>query len=296
VNTDTRTELFGDPEGLAKHQFRTAQELCAECRDYHAIWPYRRLSRMIFGIEASADIAEALLKSVTPRNGRILIAGAADAGMLALTDKATRRLTPSIDVADRCPTPLAICRRYARAHKLSIRTLHLDFGGLPQEQRYDVVFGDCVLQFLPRRFRVAFLKRLAQSMTDRGALILVERRRTGSEERSRWKDYASETLSALAKQGIRLPEDEAAFQRRLDNVVHARRTRISHASENLESVLAEAGFRVNTSIGHERLRSVILPNGERVTVGIAVASPGGTGRVRETARASGASRKPLTAS
>ena len=289
------TELFGDPEGLAKHQFRAAQELCAECRDYHAVWPYRRLSRMIFGIEASADIAETLLKSVTPRNGRILIAGAADAGMLALTAKATKGLTPSIDVADRCPTPLATCRRYARMHGLSIRTLHLDFGGLPQEQRYDVVFGDCVLLFLPRRFRVAFLRRIAQAMTADSALVLIERLRTGSEERSRRKDYASVTLSALERRGITLPEDELTFRRRLDRVVNARRARISHASETLESVLAEAGFRANTSTGHDRLRSAILPNGERVTVEIAVASPGGTGRVRDTARAAVPSR-PLPAS
>ena len=135
-------ELFGDPGSFAAYQFRLAQELCAECRDYHAIWPYRRLSRTVSGIEATADIVGALLRESTQPNGRILIAGAADAGVLALTVQATENLTPFIDVADRCPTPLAVCRRFAETHGFSITTLHLDLGSFAPAQHYDVVFGD----------------------------------------------------------------------------------------------------------------------------------------------------------
>jgi hypothetical protein len=296
VRTDSLSKLFGDPEGLAKTQFRLAQELCAECRDYHATWPYRRLSRMIFGIEASVDIVGPLLRRVTPPNGRILVAGAADAGMLALTAQATKTRTPSIDVADHCPTPLAICRRFARTQKLSMRTRHLEFGSPALIARYDVIFGDCILQFLPRRFRVAFLKNLRQAMTENGALVVVERLRTGSEDRSRRRDYAAETLDALARRDIELPEDALAFRRRLERVVSARRARISLASENLPSVLAEAGFHVAPLSAHEGQRTAILPNGERVTMEIAVASPRRTGSMRESTDAPARSRRHQAAS
>jgi hypothetical protein len=118
--------LFGDPLRLAGYQFRLAQDLCAECRDYHALWPYRRLSGMVFGVETGASIVEALFRDVTPPNGRVLIVGSADAGPTDLVVRATKGLAPSIDVVDRCATPLAVCRRYAEMHGLSISTRRLD--------------------------------------------------------------------------------------------------------------------------------------------------------------------------
>jgi len=268
-------ELFGDPGTLAPYQFRLAQDLCAECRDYHAIWPYRRLSRTVSGIEATADIVEALLREATQPNGRILIAGAGDAGMLALTVQATKNLTPFIDVADRCQTPLAVCRRYAETHGLTITTLHLDFGSSTLAQRYDVVFGDCILQFVPRQFHVEVLRRLAQAMTKRSTLVLVERLRASAGSESRRGDRAAETLSGLAAQGIELPEDEPAFLLRLNRMLNAQRTRIADYSVpcDLSSCLAEAGFHLRDLSDPDRQRTAPLPDGESVTMKIAVASP-----------------------
>ena len=261
------TDLFGDPLELAPQQFSTAQKLCGDCRDCHALWPYRRLSRMVVGIEGSADMVQALLRELTPPNGRILIAGSADAGMLALTARATEALNPSIDVADRCATPLATCGRYAERHELSFTPFHLDIRSSVPPRRYDVVYGDCILQFMPRPDRVDFLRSLALALTDRGALIFVERLRTGDEESSRRRDHALEMLDALAALGIALPEDEAAFRRKLDATVIGRRERLP--SQRLEPVLVEAGFVVSAE--HERTGT--LPNGESVTMEIAVASP-----------------------
>jgi hypothetical protein len=273
ISTSLATELFGDPLGLAPHQFRMAQDLCAECRDYHALWPYRRLSRMVLGIEGSADIVQTLLRQVTPPNGRILIAGSADAGMLAMTAHATRDLKPFIDVADRCPTPLATCRRYAAMQGLSFTPVQMDIRKSAPPQLYDVVYGDCVLQFMPRRDRVGFLRRLGRAMTERGTLIFVERLRTGREEGSRRRDHAFETLDALAALGIELPEDEASFRLRLDAIVTTRRERLDAGSERLESALVAAGFHVSALGGDEQQRTGILPNGESVTMEIVVASP-----------------------
>jgi hypothetical protein len=266
-------DLLGDPEALAPHQFRLAQELCATCRDYHAIWSYRRLSRTVSGIEATADIVEALLREATRPNGRILIAGAADAGLLALAAQATRTLTPSIDVADRCPTPLAVCRRYAETHGLSIATVLLEFGSRPPPRRYDVVFGDCILQFVPRQSHVEILRNLGQAMTKGSTLVLVERLRTRTGE-SRAVDRGAETLKGLAAHGIELPEDEPAFLQRLNRMLDAQKLRIADysAPSDLSSSLADAGFRVRELGDSDRERTVTVADGGRVTMRIAIAS------------------------
>lgn len=280
--TSRVTELFGDPAGLAKYQFRLAQDLCAECRDYHALWPYRRLSGMVFGIETSAEIVVPLLREVTPPNGRILIIGSADAGMMDLTVRATNTLTPSIHVADRCSTPLEVCRRHAKTHGFSITTVPMDFRSSAPPGRYDVVFGHCILQFVPQHLRVDFLSRLNQAMTERGALVLVERLRTGDEDELRQRDYAAETIDALVGQGIELPEEEAAFRLRLDRIVNVRRTRITNclAPNDLRSSLAEAGFQIREVANHDKQRTVVLPNGESVTLEVALALPKRNGHGR----------------
>ena len=274
-STSGARELFGDPAILAQHQFRLAHELCAECRDYHATWPYRRLSRTVGGIEANADITEALLREGVQPNARILIAGAADAGMLALTADATKNLTPSIDVVDRCPTPLAVCRLYAKTRGLSINTLELDFSSSVLPHRYDVVYGDCILQFVPHQLHVDVLRRLGQAMTKRGTLILVERLRASGEYGSRSRDRAVETLNALTARGIKLPEDEAGFVLRLNRMLNAHRTRINEypAPSNLSSFLAAAGFRLRELSDANREQTDVLPNGETVTIKITVAFP-----------------------
>jgi hypothetical protein len=272
-------ELLGDPAGLAEYQFRLAMERCAECRDYHAVWPYRRLSLTVAGIESTADIVGQLFRDALPLNGRILIAGAADAGMLALTAGETKSLKPRIDVADRCPTPLAVCRRYAESQGLSIRTLQLDLTERLPSERYDVVFADCVLQFVPREAHVGFLSRLREAMTSRSALVLVERLRMSKAEGSGSgrKDRAGGIVAALAANRIPLPEHEASFALRLNSMLNTRQTRFADfsAADELSDRVAQAGYRLRPLGKDDSQRTVYLQNGDRVVMTMVVGSPTG---------------------
>jgi hypothetical protein len=270
-------DLLGDPEGLAEYQFQLALERCAHCRDYHAVWPYRRLALTVAGIESTADVVGKSLRDVVQRDGRILIAGAADAGMLALTADATRKLHPQIDVADRCPTPLAACRRYAEAQGLPIGTYQLDLADRLPPHRYDAVFADCVLQFVPREAHVDFLTRLREAMNRRSVLILVERLRTPKPDSPARRDRAGEIVAALAKNGVPLTEDEATFVQRLNGMLSARQTRFADfsAADELPSRVVQAGFRLKPLSDDERQRTVFLANGDRVVMTLVVASPAG---------------------
>jgi hypothetical protein len=214
---------------------------------------------------------------VVQRDGRILIAGAADAGMLALTANATKNLHPQIDVADRCPTPLAVCRRYAEAQGFPVGALHVDLADRWPPHRYDAVFADCVLQFVPREAHVGFLRRLRETMNRRSVLILVERLRTPKPGSPPRRDRAAELVAALAENGIPLPEDEATFVQRLNGMLSARQTRFADfsAADELPSRVVQAGFRLKTLGDDERQRTVFLANGDRVVMTLVVASPAG---------------------
>src|SRR5215467_4124293 len=108
---DLREDLFQ----LAEHGFHTAARFCKSCYHYHALWGYERLAGIKSnGFETERDLLEPLLNSELPERGRVLIAGAADAGLLAFTAQTMHNRVGAITVADRCPTPLEVCRRYAQ--------------------------------------------------------------------------------------------------------------------------------------------------------------------------------------
>lgn len=251
--TSRGVALLGNPEGLAEYQFRHALDHCGDCRDYHAVWAYRRLSRTVSGIEPTASLVGRLLREVVPPGGTILIAGAADAGLLALAANATQGLAPTIHVADRCPTPLAVCRRYAETRGLSIVTHELDFNRATPPARYDAVMADCVLQFVPRESHTDVLRRLRETMAPRSVLVLAERLRSiDSPDRDR--DRAA---AALAEDGVPLPEDRSSFEQRLNRMLEAQRLRIAQcaATEHIALRMTEAGFRV-WDLSNEQIVSV----------------------------------------
>jgi hypothetical protein len=268
-------KLLGDPERLASVQFEHALAQCGECRDYHAVWIYRRLSRTLSGIESTAHIVGRLLRRAVPAGGRVLIAGAADAGLLDLVAGATHALAPLIDVADRCPTPLAVCRRYAESHGLSIATHQVDFGVQMPPGHYDAVLGDCVLQFVPHELHVDVLSRLRGVMNPNGALVLVERIRTKGYAGSTLIDRAAEAVNALAAEGVELPEDRASFQLRLNSMLAAQRERLARCrvADNLGGHVERAGFRIWDLPQEAREHVTVVPGGDSVSMNIIAASP-----------------------
>jgi len=269
------TKLLGDPEGLVSFQFRHALAHCGDCRDYHAIWMYRRLSRTLSGIESTACILGLLLRRAVPAGGRVLIAGAADAGLLDLVAGATQGLAPLIDVADRCPTPLAVCRRYAESNGLSIATHQVDFGAHMPPQRYDAILGDCVLQFVPHESHGDVLRRLRGVTNPNGALVLIDRIRIKGYGESAQADRAADAVTTLAAQGVELPEDRAAFQLRLNRMLAAQRERLARCrvTDGLAAQVESAGFRIWDLPDDEREHVTVVPGGDSVRVNIIVASP-----------------------
>jgi hypothetical protein len=242
-------ELYGDPLRLAEMQFRLAHKLCGTCRDYHATWAYRRLSGLYIGIDGDDDILQARLRTGTPENGCVLICGSADAGQLALVAHATAGLSPRIDVADRCPTPLAVCRAYAEREGIAVETFALDLSNEVPDREYDLILAHLFVHFLPLNVRVEFFRRLASRMARGAVLIVAELERAYA----RVEIENLKIVRALAERGVTLPEDEASFLKKFENVPRSRGPRHEAVAPGaLRAALLEAGFRIDGWDEHRR--------------------------------------------
>ena len=80
------TERLSD---LAAQAYQLSDRLCGSCRDLHALWPYIRLSRSSTGVEVEGSRLTQVLRQLIADGRRdVLIAGAADTGLLALVARA----------------------------------------------------------------------------------------------------------------------------------------------------------------------------------------------------------------
>jgi hypothetical protein len=244
--------LLGDPKELARQQFELAGELCGSCRDYHALWPYRRLAHLIAGVEGAYELLRLLLRASIPPNGSVLIAGCADAGMLALASKALEGIPCSIAVADRCLTPLAVCRRYADKHGLLITTHETDLGKESLGARYDVVLGHGSLRFSSKADHLAYLRAVGKLLAPGGTLLQAEPYIISVAE-TFFASYDQTMLEMLERQGIALPESEPAFRARIARTVGAMKERASHGlgARELAMIVDGAGLVLRVACEYE---------------------------------------------
>src|SRR4051794_16578274 len=114
-----------DAELLAqvKYQLPMAHKHCTGCRDYHALYGYLRLAKPNDYFEAGRESLQRLVREHCASGGRSLIAGAADSRLFALVAQTTSGFGSAITVADRCRTPLLVCRRYAERRGLAVATI-----------------------------------------------------------------------------------------------------------------------------------------------------------------------------
>jgi hypothetical protein len=253
-HTDAMADLFGDPVALAELQFEAALRLCGACRDYHATWPYRRLARVLIGLEADAPVLESVLRDAVPQGGNILIAGASDAGLLALMARATSGLNPSITVADRCETPLQICIRYAKSRRTELTVLKTDLAVATVWQRFDLIFMHGFLRFMPEAARGAMFRSLRTWLAPRGRIIVSEMLPVNLAPKPRDEDYVDLVLSALRGRHVPLPEEEKLFRLRLEAGAGLLKARLAGAASHagLRCHLAEAGFAIDLYTEYSR--------------------------------------------
>jgi 2-polyprenyl-3-methyl-5-hydroxy-6-metoxy-1,4-benzoquinol methylase len=216
--TAQTTDLAEDLEALSAFEFQTALAQCVDCTDYHALIGYARLAHVNNGLRTDGDAIISELRGLGRPGLRVLIAGAADAGLLALAARGSLEFSPRITVADRCATPLAVCRRYATARGFAIETVQADLSNTALNGEFDAIVAHNVLGYIPKARHLLFLRNLAQSLTRDGTFILFCRVPTTALTGVVFRTPRADMPAALAGQGIALPEDEAVFRRRIEHL------------------------------------------------------------------------------
>ena len=236
---------------MAAAAYALADRYCSHCRNFHALWPYRRLARMCGAAESAVPVIERVITSLLAAGGqRLLIAAAADSGLLATVARAGAELGPEITIVDRCETPLELCRRFSRRWSLTAQTQVLDLTDLDL-QGFDVVYANSVLQFIPAERRVDVLTRIRRALRPGGHLVYVFNaggRVVGDVLPEYRGGYADWLLGELDRHGIPLPDSRETFRQRTDDYTHELETR-EGAFENpriIDDMMKEAGFAIRS--------------------------------------------------
>jgi SAM-dependent methyltransferase len=191
-------------ETEGRQAFELARIYCGDCRDYHMTRAFLKAGGHQLGPERDRAMLAPLLRRLTPPRGRVLIAGAADTGMLDFTLSAIGDLDPQITVLDQCATPLILCERFAEASGVSITTIKADLA-TAGDGPFDLIIGHVLMSFVAADQRLAVLRQIARMLAPGGTFLLA----------------VTKPRAGLAARGMRLPGDgsevTSALQRHLQH-------------------------------------------------------------------------------
>jgi SAM-dependent methyltransferase len=233
---------------LAAESFELSKSLCRTCGQVHALWPYIRLARASTGVEFPSSYLQSVLTALIAEGRRsLLIAGAADTGLLALVTRVDAGRNADVVVLDRCEAPLALCRRWAARVPHPIVTLHQDLRDLNEAQLFDLVLVHGTLHFIAAPERPDVLAWLRRSLAPGGRLVLLFNTSApvvGDLARHGRDGYADWVLDELKRIGVTLPEPHHAFRARLISHAQERENREGAFAvpEDVDALLANAGF------------------------------------------------------
>lgn len=245
----TNLLALDDVEAQLRELWRIGEQLCTQCNGYHRLWGVLRAAGVVGGPRIDeGELPPVIAESIHP-GGHILIAGAADAGLLQLVVHATAARPIAVTVADLCPAPLALIDRIASPADVAVETLQVDLTLLDHDRRYDLVLSHGMLPFVAPAPRRGILNRLHRSLKPGGKLVLVLRtvpamsRSAKAGHDDAWLDRAREKLALrpdlIAFCGPAL--DEALID-------HARgrgNRQVFEQAEEVVALLASSGFHID---------------------------------------------------
>ncbi|MCB2052161.1 MAG: class I SAM-dependent methyltransferase [Novosphingobium sp.] len=161
----------------APEAFSIAHDHCSpECLHIHAIWGYLRLYGGLESVARDGDfLIRELRQAIVDGARRILIAGSADCGILSYVRYAAPEPAMlEIDLIDRCATPGALNRWYAKRHGLNLwadATDVMDFDG--SRGTYDVILAHNFLMFFNHEGRCAVARKWASLLAPGGRILSV---------------------------------------------------------------------------------------------------------------------------
>lgn len=235
-----------------------AKRCCKGCADYHVTFAARRLVAQQAPIENDRDVVSAMVAQFVA--GRptasdpleVLVAGAADSGLLAVTARGVWAADPggardvSYRVVDRCGTPLELCTSYADRAGLALDTATLDITTTKQRFEADLITMHSLLRHLEQHDHRPVLARLANWLRPGGAILYsTSIGEVASHDREWRRQQLLDQMRLAIAEGQQLSESTEDFLDRL----HRRAKLVPHISSHrsgteLRELAEAAGLRV----------------------------------------------------
>jgi SAM-dependent methyltransferase len=181
------------------------------CDWYHASWPVLRALGVINSPGSDDDfLLRAIGSELNTGAKRVLVSGAADAGMLArVTSCMTPGSTVEVTVLDRCRTPLELSRRHAEEIGLSIETIQADILSFESAQSFDLICTHSFLAFFDARDRQRLVARWKALLRPGGCVVTAQRVRPGEKaELTRFPPDEIQRLAAEAEHRARIDGED----------------------------------------------------------------------------------------
>jgi len=222
------TEFGEDLPALANRAYALALEFCGSCANYHIYWPARRAAGIVGGSDAdrNALIGNACrlarsFASGPDRKFDILIAGAADTGILAAIAEGVNRAggrnllhRTRFCIVDLCRTPLQLCLDYGEERELDVSVECADLSSFSPFLQFDLITAHSVLAFFPPPARSGVFARMAGWLSADGRLLYSANmaNRTRRERERRFETVILPSIrSAVVDGRIVPPESETVF-------------------------------------------------------------------------------------
>jgi len=164
-----------DLDRQAREGWRLGAALCRGCGGYHQVWGLLRASGVVGGISVDDQILGPLLDETVQPGQRVLIAGAADAGLLQYLAASVRARPLKVRIVDRCPAPLALLARIAPPAGISLDLAQAELAQLDEPAAHDLILSHSMLYFISPSGRLQVLARLRDALAPGGRLALVLR-------------------------------------------------------------------------------------------------------------------------
>lgn len=175
----------------ANHAWRIAPKCCAtdlhvdgSCAWYHGFWPTLRALALVTTPDDHRAFYRDTLDTLTgSQNPRVLISGAADFGMLEQVLDAFDRnaAVADITVIDRCPTAVALTKRYAARRDLKLEARAADILALTGRP-FDIICTHSFMGYFDDQARQHLFARWRDLLRPGGHLVTINRIRPKAPE------------------------------------------------------------------------------------------------------------------
>ncbi len=230
-----------------------APVLCEGCAPYHGLIEDLRLVDLIDAPRRFGDFFRDALDPLAKRSrARVLVAGAADGGLLSLVLSACERAGSegAVTVIDRCPTALLLNRVMADHERARIATLKADVTVDPPAGPFDAIVTDSMLTLLSHDGRARALAGWRASLAPGGRLITtlrIEPEADGTAESVDEEARAAFAAMARSAAEVRAPLLEltpAELEARAHTFAGSVKVSPVASVPELEALLREAGLEI----------------------------------------------------